>query len=70
MNFRKKVIAAGVKNLAQSYPNVDECNIITDEIYSAFFRESLAQSLGNSPEVDAVLNGLIEEIAAAQKGKA
>lgn len=40
--MRDKLIAAGVRNLKQyGYPKVDKDKILTDMIYSAFFRGML-----------------------------
>ena len=40
--IKSKLIAAGVKNLREfGYPQCNENNILTDEVYSEFFREML-----------------------------
>lgn len=42
--MREKLIAAGVRNLKEfGYPAVNEKNILTDMIYSEFFRQMLEE---------------------------
>lgn len=56
--MRDKLIAAGVKNLkTYGYPNVSPENILTDQIYSAFFRSMLEDNKGRGvdPHIDALL---------------
>ena len=63
-DIRKKLIAAGVKNLKQfGYPKVDEFNLLTDQIYKAFFRSMLEDNLGNGAAIDAEINHLLKETA-------
>lgn len=48
MTIREKVIAAGVKNLKEfGYPDVNEHNILTDEVYSQFFESMLRDNIMN-----------------------
>lgn len=61
MNIRAKLIAAGVRNLREyGYPKCDESNILTDKIYSAFFRSMLEDNKGKGAdkEIDALLKEL------------
>lgn len=41
---RDLLIAAGVKSLKESYPSINEDNILTDRVYKAFFASSLAET--------------------------
>ena len=59
--MRDKLIKAGVKNLREfGYPEVNEANILTDAVYSAFFAVMLQDNLGYG--MDAEINELLEEI--------
>lgn len=43
----QKIIAKGVRNLQEfGYPDVTPENILTDEIYSTFFKSMLEENLG------------------------
>lgn len=58
---RDRLIAAGVRNLQEfGYPDVDKVNILTDEIYSGFFKSMLKDNLGRG--ADAEINALLAEI--------
>lgn len=58
---RDKIIEAGVRNLkTYGYPNVDSANILTDAIYSAFFRSMLEDNKGKG--ADRVINSLLAEL--------
>jgi len=57
--LQKRLIAGGVRNLKQfGYPGVTEENILTDEVYSAFFRPMLEDAKGHGvdEEIDALLS--------------
>ncbi len=61
--MRSQIIAAGVANLKEfGYPNVDAENILTDPIYSAFFKSMLEGNLGDPAHDQSVLEGLIAEL--------
>lgn len=61
MNIRNKLIAAGVKNLQEyGYPGVTADNIMSDQIYSAFFLSMLNDNLGQG--FDQEINALIASI--------
>lgn len=61
--MRDKLIKAGVSNLKEfGYPLADELNILTDEVYSAFFLSILEDNFGFSREVDEEITKLIDEI--------
>jgi hypothetical protein len=47
--MRQHIISAGVKQLRESYPGVNESNIMTDQIYSAFFKASLEETRDACP---------------------
>ena len=63
---RAKIIAAGVRNLKEfGYPSVTADNILTDQIYSAFFKSMLEDNKGKG--ADGVINDLLKEIEARKK---
>lgn len=64
--IREALIRGGVNNLgAFGYPAVRPENILTDRIYSVFFKSMLEDNLreigGRKPELDAVIGELIAE---------
>jgi hypothetical protein len=60
-NARSKIIAQGIENLRQyGYHHVDEQNILTDEIYSKFFKSMLESNLGRGH--DELINSIITDI--------
>lgn len=62
-DLRKEIIQSGVSNLKEyGYPSCNSENILTDKIYSAFFKNMLHYNFGQSPEVDVVINELLAEI--------
>lgn len=62
-NYRAGLIDAGVKNLkAYGYPEVDAENILTDRIYSAFFKSMLNDNNGHGREIDKAIDGLLADI--------
>lgn len=67
--IRKKLIQAGIRNLKEyGYPDVDDENIITDMIYSAFFSSMLSDNLGAAgTHVDTEIKVLLHEIATQQE---
>ena len=61
--IRGKLIDAGVKNLHEfGYPKVDKENILTDEVYSGFFRSMLNDNLGHGGKIDNAINQLLSEL--------
>lgn len=61
--IRDKLIAAGVRNLREfGYPHVTADNLLTDEVYSAFFASMLRDNKGNG--VDTEIDALLSELAA------
>ncbi len=64
--IKAKLIAAGVKNLIIfGYPEVNHENILTDEVYKAFFESMLNDNLGQAgKKVDDVIVELLNEIEA------
>lgn len=59
---RQKLIAAGVKNLhVYGYPYCTKENILTDQIYKAFFRSMLEDNKGHSAGADVVIDALLKE---------
>lgn len=63
--IKEHLLKAGVKNLKDfGYPSVNKENIITDIIYSDFFKEMLEQNKGQSTSlVDDVIDELLLEIS-------
>ena len=58
---QKHLIAAGVKHLKEyGYPNVTAENILTDRIYSAFFKSMLEDNMGKG--VDTAIKGLLDAL--------
>lgn len=58
---KESIIARGVRNLQTfGYKYCDKDNILTDEIYSAFFRSMLEDNLGGADdkEINEILNSL------------
>lgn len=65
--MKEKIIQNGVKNLKEfGYPHVNEQNILTDIIYSAFFKNMLEENKGQNSMIDEVLDELIDQINANQ----
>jgi len=61
--IKLKLIASGVKNLHEfGYPEVTLENIMTDEVYSAFFKSMLKDNLGQNNSIDDAVNELINEL--------
>lgn len=62
--IEKKLIAAGVRNLKEfGYPNCNEDNIITDDIYKQFFLSMLQDNKGQAGhDVDMIIDSLIHRI--------
>lgn len=62
--IRQKLIEAGVKNLKEfGYEYADTTNILTDEIYSAFFLSMLNDNKGHRADIDKEIDILISEIS-------
>ena len=58
--MRDKLISAGVKNLKTfGYPDCNKDNILTDQIYKAFFTSMLKENKGHSKAVDKVIDDLL-----------
>lgn len=63
--MRDKLIEQGVKNLKEfGYPDVDAENILTDQIYSAFFREMLKENKGYSTSIDKDIDAILADLTA------
>ena len=64
--MKDKLIAAGVKNLhAYGYPHCNKQNILTDEIYRAFFASMLKDNMGKAgAAVDAAIGALLKQCEA------
>lgn len=58
--MKDKLIAAGVKNLhTYGYPECDKDNILTDQIYKAFFASMLKDNKGHGKDVDKAIDELL-----------
>jgi len=62
--IKDKLLEAGVKNLYEfGYPSVTKENILTDMVYSAYFKNMLTDNIGKSNNtVDKIIEGLIQQI--------
>ena len=61
--IRGKLIAAGVRNLKEyGYPSVTPANILTDYVFSSFFKSMLEDNKGKG--ADKAIDALLAEIAA------
>ena len=60
-NIRSQLIDAGVRNLKQfGYPDVSAENILTDGVYSGFFKSMLNDNLGRG--FDTYIKAILAEI--------
>lgn len=58
--MKDKLIAAGVKNLhTYGYPECNKENILTDQIYKAFFVSMLKDNKGNGEAIDKAIDELL-----------
>lgn len=63
--MRDKIIAAGVRNLKEfGYPGVNSENIITDPIYSTYFKNMLNDNMGLG--FDNVIKSILTDIDGAE----
>jgi len=61
--IKEHLIKAGVKNLKEfGYPDVDDKNILTDEVYKEFFKSMLHDNLGQKRIFDDVILELLESL--------
>lgn len=61
--IKKKLLAAGVNNLKEfGHSCVTSKNILTDMIYSAFFKSMLNDNKGNGATIDTAINELLTQI--------
>lgn len=64
--IRAHLISAGVKNLrTYGYPKVNADNILTDQVYAAFFVGMLKDNRGHAPDVDRAIDDLLTELEPA-----
>lgn len=62
--IQKKLIKNGVANLKEfGYAHATEENILTDEVYSMFFKSMLNDNLGYRDDLDIEINNLLEQLA-------
>lgn len=58
--MKDKLIANGVKNLRDfGYPECNKENILTDQIYKAFFVSMLKGNKGHGKEIDKAIDELL-----------
>ena len=63
MTIKEKLIKNGIRNLKEfGYPEVNEQNILTDEVYSQFFLRMLEDNKDHSADLDKEIQLLIDEI--------
>lgn len=61
--LENKIINQEVANLKEfGYDNVIHENILTDAVYSQFFKSMLEDNKGKSTEADLVIDGLLAKI--------
>lgn len=61
--IKTNLIAAGIKNLKEfGYPEVNAENILTDEIYSEFFKSMINDNKGNGSDIDNAIDELLTKI--------
>jgi len=61
--IKNKLIEAGLKNLHDfGYEYATKENILTDEIYSKFFKSMLYDNLGHDDKIDIAINELLTVI--------
>lgn len=62
--IRNHLIKAGVNNLKEfGYTDTTNETILTDEVYKVFFKSMLEDNLGNSKQIDEVINQLLSEVS-------
>jgi hypothetical protein len=62
--IRDMLLSAGVKNLIEfGYPNCTKENILTDQIYKAFFISMLKDNLNIRVDIDIEINKLLMELS-------
>lgn len=70
--IRSHLLRAGVANLKEyGYPACTAENILTDKVYSAFFKSMLDDNKGHSKEVDREIDALLSALSrpATQQGE-
>lgn len=61
--IRKHLLCAGVRNLHEyGYPHCTVSNILTDKIYSSFFKSMLESNKGYGVAADAEIDKLLADI--------
>ena len=62
--IKQHLLKAGVKNLIEfGYSEVNIENIMTDTIYSDFFKSMLQESKGKTKQIDEVINELLNTLS-------
>lgn len=69
MDVRTMLLESGVRNLKEyGYPSVNAENILTDRIFSAFFKTMLEENKGRAcKNIDTVIDMLLAEIESNTK---
>jgi hypothetical protein len=66
--IQQQLIRAGVKNLKEfGYPQCNESNILTDHIFSAFFKSMLEDNRGKDRRADEAIDGLLARLSSPQE---
>lgn len=61
--IKQKMLNAGVNNLKEfGYPEVNTENILTDMVYSAFFKSMLLENKGHGKQIDEVIDELLNSL--------
>ena len=64
--IRSGLLTAGVANLREfGYPHCTDESILTDPVYSAFFKSMLDDNKGHSADIDKEIDALLAAIAKA-----
>jgi len=62
--IKRTIIDAGVRNLHEfGYPKCNAENIMTDQIYGAFFKSMLEDNLGKDKRADPIIRDILQSLA-------
>ena len=68
MNTKENMISAGVRNLKEfGYPQCDKENILTDDIFKAFFASMLKDNKGHGADTDKAIDELLSVVESNAK---
>lgn len=64
IDIQARLVDAGVRNLREfGYPNCTKENILTDEIYKAFFAQMLRENRGKMAAADPAIDDLLKVVS-------